>query len=618
MDEHTGSGEAITKTAQNGETESPLLEQAEPVSAGQQVVNEPSGASSTEAAGFTPELPPVDTGEPQLADLPELPLVDPGELPLADAQELLPASPGEPPLPDQGEIPPVNLKELPPPDPKEVQTGIALPVEPFGLSEWLLVIVFILTGFLVHEFSILTPELSGIGTTICFLLPLFSSLAYLRHRKIACNWFSCLLFVLALLGALPFTLHGSTPTYFTSLFFETCLCLFWLASSCQNLIAKPLSWLLAFDWVNQFFVVPVANIKPVFLRMFTTNKTKRALFTVLIILLVSWVTLPLFCIVFSLLSSSDEGFVSYTNWLVGQVSFQTTFRWMQQLLLALPIAVFLLTVVIGNAYRQRTTLLKRSQLLSGFQMVSKLPHASLVVPFSLFLLFYLAYLVVVGKALFLVLSGQLPDGFNYAEYARGGFFELVTVAFINAFLVAVLWSLAKRSELEYPSHLRFFTGLFSLLTVLLMVIDGTKMFLYVQSYNLTLLRFYAGFFMVVLAIGFLLLLAWCFKSHNVARQIIALLITAFLAVNLVNPPALIANFNTERYLTGATDKMDTSELASYGLVSVPALERLVAEAPDLAVRQVAINDLVKLKDRVDTPQHWYGWNLYDQLAGNYD
>ncbi|MDR0459162.1 MAG: DUF4173 domain-containing protein, partial [Coriobacteriales bacterium] len=135
---------------------------------------------------------------------------------------------------------------------------------------------------------------------------------------------------------------------------------------------------------------------------------------------------------------------------------------------------------------------------------------------------------------------------------------------------------------------------------------------------LTLLRFYAGFFMVVLAIGFLLLLAWCFKSYNVARQIIALLITAFMVINLVNPPALVAAFNTERYLTGATEKMDTSELASYGLVSVPALERLVAEAPDLTVRQTAINDLVKVKDNADTPQHWYSWNLYDQLAGNYD
>ncbi|MCL2150714.1 MAG: DUF4173 domain-containing protein, partial [Coriobacteriia bacterium] len=293
-------------------------------------------------------------------------------------------------------------------------------------------------------------------------------------------------------------------------------------------------------------------------------------------------------------------------------------RWLTNLILGLPIAYYLCCVVIGNVDARQTGLIRKDRLLSAFSGFHLIPRAALIASLVLFITVYLVYIAMMGGYLFSALFGELPDGFTYAEYARRGFFELLAVAVINAVIIGTLWLLAKREALEHPALLRALTAILAFLTLLL-VTAAAKMHLYVQNYNLTLLRFYCCCFLLVLAVSYILLLVWCLRPFNLGRPVIALFVCIFLVMVLVNPPALIAGFNTERYLSGATPRIDIEMLEQYGVDALPSLQRLSDEAPERTQRDQADQAILRIQERVYEPgRPWYRRNLDYQLKGVYD
>ena len=83
-------------------------------------------------------------------------------------------------------------------------------------------------------------------------------------------------------------------------------------------------------------------------------------------------------------------------------------------------------------------------------------------------------------------------GLTYAEYARGGFFELVTVStLLLPVLLGADWPLDKRN----PRTVTRFRTLAATLLALIMLSAVQRMRLYVDAYGLTEDRFYATAFM---------------------------------------------------------------------------------------------------------------------------
>jgi len=261
-----------------------------------------------------------------------------------------------------GELAPAGELASTPEYPAPQAWAAVLPIPkapaPFQLAEWLLLAAFVLTGFAFFECELLFGMWAGYGATLFFLLPLASTAIYLQKRKIKQGWHSWLLFAAAILGALPFGLYGlHADMYLNHLFIEACLCLLWLAASCRSLIAAPVSWLLAFDWVNQCFVIPFANIGYLFQRMQGYLKAKRSWLTFFITLGVLTVSLPLLMIVLTLLGSSDAGFADLLTRVSEAINIDALIRWLTNLILGLPIAYYLCCVVIGNVDARQTGLL---------------------------------------------------------------------------------------------------------------------------------------------------------------------------------------------------------------------------------------------------------------------
>lgn len=166
---------------------------------------------------------------------------------------------------------------------------------------------------------------------------------------------------------------------------------------------------------------------------------------------------------------------------------------------------------------------------------------------------------------------QALTGTTIAEYARAGFFELVAVTALTVpILLAADWLLARHDAKEFR-QLRRLTAAVIVLLALLLASAFNRMLLYRSYYGLTEDRFYTLAFMTWLGV----LLAWFAitvvrgqRARFMPGAVLAAL-AALLALNAVNPDAVIARVNIRRAVEGAS--LDKEYLARLSADAIPAI-----------------------------------------------
>jgi hypothetical protein len=200
-------------------------------------------------------------------------------------------------------------------------------------------------------------------------------------------------------------------------------------------------------------------------------------------------------------------------------------------------------------------------------------------------------------------------GLTYAEYARHGFFELVTVtALALPLLLIAHWLL----RAETRAHRRLFKALAGIMVVLLFVVVASalqRMYLYQHEFGLTELRLYTTVFMVWISavlLWFVLTVLRARREHFAFGALIAGFAAIF-AINAVNPDALIASTNIHRMEEGK--RFDAYYLTTLSADAVPVLVESLPEIgdnrlwKDFAVEQAVV-------DRWDSREpDWRTWNL---------
>ena len=167
---------------------------------------------------------------------------------------------------------------------------------------------------------------------------------------------------------------------------------------------------------------------------------------------------------------------------------------------------------------------------------------------------------------------------TYAEYARHGFFELVAVAaLVLPVVLAADWVLrreGRRDELVVRALSAVLVGL----VLVVMASALQRMRLYEQAYGLTELRVYATGIIIWLGAVFAWFAITVLRGRR-AQFAIGVLVLGFaatLALNAVNPDALIARTNLDR------PKVDVHYVAQLSDDAVPSvLARLPSLAPPL-------------------------------------
>ena len=186
-------------------------------------------------------------------------------------------------------------------------------------------------------------------------------------------------------------------------------------------------------------------------------------------------------------------------------------------------------------------------------------------------LVFLAFVIIQFQYFFGGQSNIVIDGFTYAEYARNGFNELVSVTVISLLLLFALTSVTKRVK---PNQRKSFSALgvvLVLLVVVILVSAFQRLLLYEDAYGFTRIRVQTHVLMIWL--GILLVAALVLELINKPRIFgLAALLTAFgfgLTLNILNPDATIVKLNLQSQYT--TRELDAQYLTSLSSDAIPNL-----------------------------------------------
>lgn len=171
-------------------------------------------------------------------------------------------------------------------------------------------------------------------------------------------------------------------------------------------------------------------------------------------------------------------------------------------------------------------------------------------------------------------------GLTYAEYARRGFFELVTVtALALPVLLLAHWFLRG----EDRTHRRVFAALAGTMVALLFVVVASALYrmrLYTGEFGLTELRFYTTAFMFWISAVLLWVLPTVLRDRRdrFAFGALATGFAAILVINAINPDALIARTNVARLEEGK--RFDAYYLTTLSADAAPVLSESLPEIGD--------------------------------------
>jgi hypothetical protein len=199
-------------------------------------------------------------------------------------------------------------------------------------------------------------------------------------------------------------------------------------------------------------------------------------------------------------------------------------------------------------------------------------------------------------------------GLTYAEYARRGFFELVTVtALVLPLLLLAHWLL----RAESPTHERVFGLLSNAMVALLFVIVASalqRMYLYTQEFGLTELRFYTTVFMAWISVVLIWFVLTVLRGRrdSFALGVLATGFAAILVINAANPDAFIARVNVDRMQAG--ERFDARYLTSLSADAVPVMIEALP-AMDDADRRIVEEGLESFSRRSRESSDWRTWNL---------
>lgn len=275
------------------------------------------------------------------------------------------------------------------------------------------------------------------------------------------------------------------------------------------------------------------------------------------------VTVPLTGVVGSLLMSADDGIKRMIENAGEFISSENLMQIFIQLCLAVPCACYLFGLIYSNSHKDELKPLisgECEEKLNNARVVQNIIIYTAVTPICIL---YVMFFISQANYLLSAFSGELPEGYLYSDYARKGFFELSAIAFINLIVLIVMNLLAKSGGRSKPAALRVYSVLLCIFTMLMIAAAASKMVMYISVYGLTRLRVYTMWFMLLLALFFVIIAIKQFRfDFSASGWGTAVFTVMFAVLCFSRPDALIANYNIRMYNSGKLEELDKDALMS--------------------------------------------------------
>jgi hypothetical protein len=214
----------------------------------------------------------------------------------------------------------------------------------------------------------------------------------------------------------------------------------------------------------------------------------------------------------------------------------------------------------------------------------------------------------------------LPDGMTYASYAHRGAYPLIVTVLLAAAFVLV--AMNPGGAAERVKVIRVMVFAFIAQNVILVLSSILRLDLYVEIYSLTWWRVAAFIWMVLVALGLLLIVAriathrsnrWLILSNCATLALVAYICT------FVNFSALIADYNVthSKEISGRGVILDFAYLVGLGPQALPAIDRYLQHTRETdQPTRGRLREMLAQKQR-ERLRSWRGWSFRDWRLQRY-
>lgn len=436
----------------------------------------------------------------------------------------------------------------------------------FSLTDSIFALIFTFSGFFFLK-TILTSRV-GIGTALFLLILAAASMVYVRMTKSKQSGKSIVLFVGTIVYSANLAVTSNGLIQALDFIFAVILYAVW-AFSVNNDFYRGADDYTVYRIAKAVFGQSFGNMgkcPSAVVSLMKKSKGGKNIGNAVIGLIIA---IPCTLIVALLLASADDNF----DRLLGKITdnfFSDFFVDVLKYAVMLPLSFLIFGIIFAavKGSKNRLDTENCDKVTASMKIAPAVVMYSSVVPVCiLYVLFFFSQISYFLSAF----GGILPEGFSAAEYARQGFFELCAVSVINLSIIIAINLMCKTGENgERPKLLKFFTSLISCFTIVLIATALSKMIMYISRFGMTCLRFYTSWFMVILAVLFVLIVIRQFKSINLAKIGTIIFTVMFSLLSLLPTDALIARYNIYAYEHLGTDFdksyfYELSEEASYNI-----------------------------------------------------
>jgi len=466
----------------------------------------------------------------------------------------------------------------------------------------------ILLGFLYVNFIICGSF--GIDATIFAVSFILIEVFYLIVKKVRFKNVSYLLLAITLLSACNFILYSNFTLKYINFLFITFFAIYWLYYTCGMSLKGKISEFFVFDIVRMFLVAPFSNYVtgPLLLTKTSKNaKIAKSLFSIFLGLIIA---LPLTLIVIYLLARADAQFEHIWMY-ISKALINNIFTYIFQFIIGIPIAFYFFACFYGFVNKKHADILNEANSTKFSNLLKFVPSLISYTAILPLCAVYLTFIVTQLPYFFSAFYNTLPQNYNFADYAKRGFFELCGVVFINLCVILLMVILTNCKEgANKAKGIRAYITIFSSFTLILIATALSKMFMYINAYGLTLLRVYTSWFMIALALTFMLIILKQFSQKlNLARTLLFTLSFWFLVLLFGNVDGLVANYNISLYQSGKFKTVDLNMTSELSDSAIPYIAKLIDD-PNTDVKANAKRILTERKIKIDSSTNrWGGYNL---------
>ncbi len=270
-------------------------------------------------------------------------------------------------------------------------------------------------------------------------------------------------------------------------FLNIVTCLFLLLLIGEMALGGQIKKFIIGDYVKTFFL-PFKFIHPLFQTLpniFKFRETNQGPKVSSRIIKGITMTIPVIFVFLLLFSSADLVFKKYISNLI-TINLEPE---------TIPRLILVLCATFGFIGAYSYALNKKEDSLT--EEVKKQPsvgHIETTILLGAVNVLFFAFILIQLTYLFGGEGNIVSKGLTYAEYARKGFFELITVAIISFLLLLTTEKYTAKKDTEHTLMFKLLSSALILQVILIMVSAYKRLLLYEEAYGLTTLRLYSHIF----------------------------------------------------------------------------------------------------------------------------